>query len=42
VAIMSKGRIQTVGTLDELRRRHEQEDLEELFFSLVGEGNGTG
>jgi sodium transport system ATP-binding protein len=35
VAIMSRGRIQTMGTLDELRQRHGQEDLEELFFSLV-------
>jgi sodium transport system ATP-binding protein len=35
VAIMSHGGIQTMGTLDELRQRHGQEDLEELFFSLV-------
>ena len=35
VAIISKGRIQTSGTLDELRERHGQSDLEELFFQLV-------
>src|SRR5207247_2164096 len=34
-AIISRGRILTCGTLDELRRRHGQDDLEELFFSLV-------
>ncbi len=35
VAIVSKGRVQACGTLDELRRRHGQNDVEELFFSLV-------
>src|SRR5205085_5784230 len=35
VAIVSKGKIQTMGTLDELRDRHGQSDLEELFFQLV-------
>jgi sodium transport system ATP-binding protein len=35
VAIVSKGRIQTSGTLAELRDRHGQSDLEELFFQLV-------
>ncbi len=35
VAIVSKGKIQTSGTLEELRERHGQEDLEELFFQLV-------
>ena len=35
VAIVSKGRVQACGTLDELRERHGQDDLEELFFSLV-------
>jgi sodium transport system ATP-binding protein len=35
VAIVSKGKIQTCGTLPELRERHGQEDLEELFFQLV-------
>jgi sodium transport system ATP-binding protein len=35
VAIVGKGRIRACGTLAELRERHGQEDLEELFFALV-------
>jgi sodium transport system ATP-binding protein len=35
VAIVSKGKIQAAGTLEELRNRHGQHDLEELFFQLV-------
>jgi len=35
VAIIHHGRILTCGTLDELRQRHGQHDLEELFFELV-------
>jgi sodium transport system ATP-binding protein len=35
VAIISRGRIQASGTLDELRCQHRQDDLEELFFQLV-------
>ena len=35
VAIMSKGRIAAVGTLDELKAEYDQPDFEELFFSLV-------
>ena len=35
VAIVSKGKIQAAGTLDELRDKHGQQDLEELFFQLV-------
>src|SRR5436190_5206362 len=35
VAIVSKGKIQASGTLDELRDRYGQRDLEELFFQLV-------
>ena len=35
VAIVSKGKIQASGTLEELRERHKQRDLEELFFQLV-------
>jgi sodium transport system ATP-binding protein len=35
VAIVSRGRILACGTLQELRERHEQHDLEELFFKLV-------
>ena len=35
VAIMSKGSIVATGTLPELRNQFQQDDLEELFFSLV-------
>jgi sodium transport system ATP-binding protein len=35
VAVVSRGRVQACGTLAELRARHGQDDLEELFFSLV-------
>jgi sodium transport system ATP-binding protein len=35
VAIISKGRIQACGTLAELRERHGEDDVEELFFRLV-------
>jgi sodium transport system ATP-binding protein len=35
VAIISKGRVQACGTLAELRQQHKQDDVEELFFSLV-------
>ena len=35
VAIVSRGRIQACGTLAELRERHGQDDLEELFFSAA-------
>ena len=35
VAIMAKGRIAACGTLSELREQFQQDDLEELFFSLV-------
>jgi sodium transport system ATP-binding protein len=35
VAVISKGRIQASGTLDELRQKHGENDLEELFFRLV-------
>jgi sodium transport system ATP-binding protein len=35
VAIISKGRVQACGTLAELRERFGQNDMEELFFSLV-------
>jgi sodium transport system ATP-binding protein len=41
VAIMHRGAILTSGTLPELRAKHGQEDLEELFFQLVGEGDGA-
>jgi sodium transport system ATP-binding protein len=35
VAIVHRGRILSCGTLEELRERHEQPDLEELFFQLI-------
>lgn len=35
LAIIHRGRILAEGTLDELRDRHEQRDLEELFFQLI-------
>jgi sodium transport system ATP-binding protein len=35
VAIISRGTIVSSGTLAELRQRHGQDDLEELFFQLV-------
>jgi sodium transport system ATP-binding protein len=35
VAVISRGRVQACGTLAELRERHGQKDLEELFFTLV-------
>lgn len=37
VALMHKGQILDIGTLDELRERHGEPDLEELFFRLVAE-----
>ncbi len=35
VAILHRGRVLACGTLEELRARHEQNDLEELFFGLI-------
>jgi sodium transport system ATP-binding protein len=35
VAVISRGRVQALGTLEELRRRYGQNDVEELFFNLV-------
>ncbi len=35
VAILSRGRIVAAGSLPELRQQYKQDDLEELFFSLV-------
>ncbi len=37
IAIMHRGHILAEGTLDELRDRHEERDLEELFFRLISE-----
>ncbi len=39
IAIMHRGHILAEGTLDELRDRHEQQDLEELFFQLIQNHN---
>jgi len=41
VAIMHRGRILSQGTLEELRARHGEQDLEELFFQLVGQDAPT-
>jgi sodium transport system ATP-binding protein len=41
VAIISRGRVQACGTLEELRQLHGQNDLEELFFSLVAERSSS-
>jgi sodium transport system ATP-binding protein len=35
VAIVSRGKVAACGTLAELREQHGQDDMEELFFSLV-------
>lgn len=35
VAIVSRGKIQACGTLEQLREEHKQPDLEELFYQLV-------
>ncbi len=37
VAIMHKGRILAEGTLDQLHEEHGEQDLEDLFFQLIGE-----
>lgn len=37
IAIMYRGHILAEGTLDELRERHREHDLEELFFRLISE-----
>ena len=35
IAILHRGHILSEGSLDELRTRHGEEDLEELFFQLI-------
>ena len=35
IAIMHRGNILDEGTLDELKSRHQEDDLEEIFFSLI-------
>ena len=37
IAIMHRGRILDTGTLEQLRRRHDEDDFEELFFGLLSE-----
>jgi sodium transport system ATP-binding protein len=37
VAIMHRGHILAEGTLAEMRDRHREQDLEELFFRLISE-----
>lgn len=37
VAIIGQGKIRACGTLSELRDKYQQNDLEELFFTLVSE-----
>jgi sodium transport system ATP-binding protein len=37
IAIMHRGHILAEGTLEELRERHNEHDLEELFFRLISE-----
>ncbi|MCH5376582.1 MAG: ATP-binding cassette domain-containing protein [Planctomycetes bacterium] len=39
VAIIHRGRILISGTLDALREEHDEQDLEELFFKLIGEAS---
>lgn len=41
IAILHRGRILAQGTLEELRGRNGEDDLEELFFRLVTEHNCT-
>jgi len=37
IAIMYRGHLLAEGTLEELRERHQEHDLEELFFRLISE-----
>ena len=41
IAIMHRGSILVEGTLDELRDRCEQHDLEELFFALISDHSAS-
>jgi len=41
VAILHRGKVLAGGTLEELRRRHGEEDLEELFFRLISEHDAS-
>ncbi|XZE56320.1 ATP-binding cassette domain-containing protein [Planctomycetaceae bacterium SH139] len=42
IAIMHQGRILDIGSLDELRDRHEEFDFEELFFGLLSRHDQRG
>jgi sodium transport system ATP-binding protein len=42
IAIMHRGQILAEGTLGELRERHDEEDLEELFFRLISDEEVSG
>ena len=37
IAIMNRGQILTDGTIEELQEKHQQDDIEELFFQLIEE-----
>jgi sodium transport system ATP-binding protein len=37
VAIIYRGRILAIGSIDELAERYNQPDMEELFFQLIDE-----
>lgn len=41
VAIIHRGQLQALGTIDELLREHGQPDLEELFFHLVDKADSA-
>ena len=40
IAIMHQGRILDIGTLNELRERHNEDEFEELFFGLLSQHEG--
>jgi sodium transport system ATP-binding protein len=40
LGIIHRGRLLAEGTLDELRQRSGEQDLEELFFRLISEAEG--
>lgn len=37
VAIMNRGRILAEGSIDELAEKHEEDDLEEMFYQMISE-----
>ncbi|MFZ5353495.1 MAG: ATP-binding cassette domain-containing protein [Bacillota bacterium] len=39
IGIIHKGEMVDIGTIEELKRKHDDEDLEEVFMKLVGEKN---